>query len=98
MDYLLALRFVEMSSKAAGRDLLEEYRLKGNQGIEDVGNANASPVKRNPMENPAEFEKAFKDSMRIVKEVEEFQQKGKPVPEKLMETYTLCKQFLEKYT
>jgi hypothetical protein len=101
MDYLLALRFIEMSSKAVGRDLLEEYRQKVNSGTADMGSADTQPgkpVKRSPTRNPAEFEKAFRDSMKIVKEVEELQRKGNPVPEKLMETYNLCKRFLEIYT
>lgn len=96
MDYLLALRFVEMSSRAAGRDLLEEYRQKGN--VRPMDTSPGKPVKRTPAENPTEFEKAFKDSMKIVKEVEELQRQGKPVPESLMQTYTLCKKFLERYT
>lgn len=97
MDYLLALQFVERASKAAGRDLLEEYRQKGQTGDAAAGHAGGS-AKRSPMENPAEFEKAFKEAMRVTKEVEEMQKQGKPVPEKQMKTYTLCKKFLEKYT
>lgn len=97
MDYLLALQFVEKASKAAGRDLLEEYRQKGSSAV-TPGKSTGGPVKRSPAENPAEFEKAFKEAVRITKEVEELRRQGKPVPEKQMETYTLSKKFLEKYT
>lgn len=55
------------------------------------------PIKRNPKDNPLEFEKAYKESIKIVRQVETLQKQGKPVPIKLMETYTLCKKFLEKY-
>ncbi len=94
MDYLLALQFVEKASKTAGRDLLEEYLQKGEPGAAPTGD----PSKRNPAENPAEFERAFKEAMKVTKEVEDLQRQGKPVPEKQMATYTLCKKFLEKYT
>ncbi len=103
MDYVLALRFVERASKVAGRDLLTEYRGRlevvdrpGRQA-DGVGRRKNSPVKRNPKDNPREFEKALKDSIKIVQQVEAQQKQGKPVPIKLMETYTLCKRFLEKY-
>ncbi|MCX6580155.1 MAG: hypothetical protein NT166_08225 [Candidatus Aminicenantes bacterium] len=94
MDYVQALRFVERASKAAGRDLLVQYRGRPGAG---AGRRKNSPVKRNPKDNPREFEKAFKDSTKIVQQVETLQKQGKPVPVKLMETYTLCKKFLEKY-
>lgn len=94
MDYVLALRFVEKASKAAGIDLLTEYR--GGQAA-GSGRRKNGPVKRNPKDNPREFEKALNDSMKIVQQVEVLQKQGKPVPIKLMETYTLCKRFLEKY-
>jgi len=103
MDYVLALRFVEKASKAAGRDLLAEYRgcremvdRPGRQAA-GAGRRKNGPIKRNPKDNPREFEKAREDSMKIVQQVETLQKQGKPVPIKLMETYTLCKRFLEKY-
>ena len=64
---------------------------------QEMGNHKNGPIKRNPKDNPREFEKAYEESLIIVKQVETLQKQGKPVPIKLMETYTLCKKFLEKY-
>jgi hypothetical protein len=97
MDYAQALRVVERASKAAGRDLLAEYAESWGPRAAGAGRRKNNPVKRNPKDNPREFEKAFKDSMKIVRQVETLQKQGKPVPVNLMETYTLCKRFLEKY-
>lgn len=94
MDYLLALQFVEKASKAAGRDLLEEYLEKGRASAAPTG----GPGKRSPADNPAEFERAFKEAMTVTRDVEALQREGKPVSEKQMNTYALCKKFLEKYT
>lgn len=94
LDYLLALRFVERAGQAAGRDLLEEYRRKG------CVSATAEPAadgKRNPEDHPADFEKAFQQSYKVVKEVEEMQRTGKPVSDALLQSYRLCKKFLDQY-
>lgn len=64
---------------------------------EEMGKYKNGPIKRNPKDNPREFEKAYKESIKIVRLVETLQEQGKPVPIKLMETYTLCKKFLEKF-
>jgi hypothetical protein len=100
LDYVLALRFVERAGKAAGRDLLEEYRQQGSTSLAGGTAADGSTetAERNPKDHPAEFEKAFQKAMKVVSEVEALQKQGKPVPDEVMETYTLCKKFLEKYT
>jgi hypothetical protein len=100
MDYLLALRFVEKASKAAGRDLLKEHRNKQQMmGPAAPGNAKDSgTIKRNPKDHPTEFQKAVTHARKIVEHVDAMQQAGEPVPLKLMETYSLCKKFLDKYT
>lgn len=100
LDYLLALRFVERASKAAGRNLLEEYRNKGSAGLSGASTAGGSSgdIERNPTDHPADFEKAFQKAMKVVSEVEALKKKGKPVSEDVMETYDLCKKFLAKYT
>lgn len=64
---------------------------------EEMGKNKNGLIKRNPKDNPLEFEKAYKESIKIVKQVEMLQKQGEPVPIKLMETYTLCKKFLEKF-
>lgn len=99
MDYLLALRFVEKASNAAGRDLIKEHRSK-QQTMGPPAPAktkDSSTVKRNPKDHPAEFQKAITNARKIVEQVEALQQAGEPVPLNLMETYSLCKKFLDKY-
>jgi hypothetical protein len=61
--------------------------------------ASASPpIKRNPKDNPQEFELAWEYSQNTVAEVEELLNQGKPVPVKKLEEYELCKKFIKKYT
>lgn len=109
LDYILALKFVERASMVAGRDYLEEYRQRQTllrslkvpalppRESRSSGNSEHA-VKRDPTLNPGEFKKALESSKQVIAQVEEMQRQGEPVPVKLMETYSLCKKFLAKYS
>lgn len=109
LDYILALKFVEHASKMSGKDYLEEYQQRqallrrpdvpppspAKPKIPDSGGQNP---KRDPTHNPEEFKEALESSKKVIAQVEQMQRDGKPISVKLMETYSLCKKFLAKYS
>ncbi len=104
MDYLLARQVLDKAHIAppAPGPAVSKTKTAGFTGEESSAesrmSALKSPLKRNPKDNPEEFEMAMEISRTTVIEVEELIKLGKPVPIKKMETYELCKQFLKKYS
>jgi hypothetical protein len=86
LDYLLALRFLERNNV----DLESPIPHASVPQKEKV-------TKRNPTDHPEEFETARQVSQQIVENVEDMMKQGKPVPDKKLEQYELCKRFLKKY-
>ena len=104
MDYLLARQVLGKAHiiQPSPGPAVSKPKAAGFTGeessVETPMSASKSPLKRNPKDNPEEFEMAMEISRTTVIEVEELIKIGKPVPIKKMETYELCKKFLEKYT
>ncbi len=82
LDYLLALRVLE----------------RADIDPEQLPEAEPTPIKRTPKDNPKEFQIAMAYSQKIVGEVENMQKQGQPVPENKLADYSICKKFLKKYS
>jgi len=85
LDYLLAVRFLERADIEIPQPDFEE---------ED----SPHEIKRNPKNNPEEFQVAMEFSKKTVADIEADIEQGKAVSNKQLEDYELCKRFLKKYS